>query len=80
MQVVHYQIEDFDEVDLKAKLVDAARTLNDMINNKGLKVYVQGTSGIGRAPAVVMAYLCLFKKVDFWSDVNVVEQFLKQYR
>ena len=65
---------------MKDKLAEAAHNLNDMLNNKGLKVYVQGTSGIGRAPAVVMAYLCLFKKVDFWSDVYVVDQFLKQYR
>ena len=57
-------IKDFNEEELKSKLFDAASILNQMINEKGLKVYVHCSSGIGRAPAVVVAYLCIFKGMD----------------
>jgi protein-tyrosine phosphatase len=39
-----------------------------MINTQNLKVYVHCTAGMGRAPACVLVYLCLFKKVDCWND------------
>ena len=35
-----------------------------MINNHGLKVYVHCTAGMGRAPAVVLVYLCIFKGME----------------
>ena len=54
--------------------------LNDMINNKGLQVYVHCTAGMGRAPACVLVYLCLFKKVDCWNDIRAVDLFVKSYR
>ena len=54
--------------------------LNDMINNKGQKVYVHCTAGMGRAPATVMLYLCLFKKVEFWNDIEAVDKYIKSFR
>ncbi len=35
-----------------------------MINEEGLKVYVHCTAGMGRAPAIVLVYLCLFKGME----------------
>ena len=61
---VHFPIHDFNEEDLKSKLFDGASLLNKMINEQGLKVYVHCTAGMGRAPAVVLVYLCLFKGME----------------
>ncbi len=61
---VHYPIHDFNEEDLKSKLYKGATILNDMINNKGLKVYVHCTAGMGRAPAIVLVYLCLYQGME----------------
>ena len=35
---------------------------------------------MGRAPATVLAYLCLYKKVDCWNDVKAVDLFVKSHR
>jgi len=51
-----------------------------MINKKGLKVYVHCTAGMGRAPASVLVYLCLFKRVSCWNDPRAVDLFVKSYR
>ena len=59
--MVQYPIHDFNEVDLTEKLYEGAQMLNHMINNEGLNVYVHCTAGMGRAPAVVVVYLCLFQ-------------------
>ena len=47
-----------------------------MLNDKGLKVYVHCTAGMGRAPAIVLVYLCLYKGMDP-DEANV---FVKSYR
>ena len=65
---VHFPIIDFNEHDLTSKLFEAAKILHEMICKKSLKVYVHCTAGMGRAPASVLAYLCLFKKIDCWRD------------
>lgn len=76
----HFPIHDFNETDLKLKLYEAACVLNDMINNRGLSVYVHCTAGMGRAPAVVLTYMCLFLNyepeeadiyVKTWRKVSV---------
>jgi len=61
---IHYPIHDFNEEDLKSKLYKGACILDDMINKQGLKVYVHCTAGMGRAPANVLVYLCLFKGME----------------
>ena len=60
--------------------MDAAITLNDMVNNKGLKVYVHCTAGMGRAPASVVCYFILFKRISCWRDPRAVDLFIKKYR
>ena len=80
MNAIHFPIHDFNETDLCAQLFDAAKTLNDMINIKNQTVYVHCTAGMGRAPACVLVYLCLYKKVQCWNDPNEVDKFVKSYR
>lgn len=73
---VHYPIHDFNEEDLKKKLYEGSIKLNEMINGQSLKVYVHCTAGMGRAPAIVLTYLCLFKKMNP-EDADI---FVKSYR
>ena len=62
-------------------MYSAACKLNEMINKTKFKaVYVHCTAGMGRAPACVLAYLCLFKKVDCWNDPTAVDLWVKKYR
>jgi len=35
---------------------------------------------MGRAPAVVLAYLCLFKKVRYWKKAAEVHKYMKDHR
>mmetsp|Transcript_14764 Transcript_14764/g.14361 ORF Transcript_14764/g.14361 Transcript_14764/m.14361 type:complete len:297 (-) Transcript_14764:36-926(-) len=60
----HFPIHDFNEEDLKFKLLQGAILLNKMINEEGLKVYVHCTAGMGRAPALVLVYMCIFLGYD----------------
>ena len=80
INAVHFPIHDFNENDLTSKLFEAAKVLNDMINNKGQTVFVHCTAGMGRAPACVLVYLCLFKKVSCWSNPTEVDSLVKSYR
>jgi hypothetical protein len=80
IEAVHYPIHDFNEEHLTARLFEGAKVLDEMINKKGQGVYVHCTAGMGRAPATVVVYLCLFKKVSCWEDVQAVDRFLKKYR
>ena len=73
---VHYPIHDFNEEDLKSKLIEGATLLDKMINVQGLDVYVHCTAGMGRAPAVVLVYLCLFQGMQ----PEEARIFVKSYR
>ena len=58
-------------------IFQACQYLNDMISNKGQKVFVYCNSGVSRAPTVIMAYLCLYKMVKVWKDIDAVGQLMK---
>jgi protein-tyrosine phosphatase len=47
-----------------------------MINEDGLNVYVHCTAGMGRAPAIVVTYLCVFKDMD----PDEADIYVKSYR
>ena len=51
-----------------------------MIDVEGLNVYVHCTAGMGRAPASVLVYLILFKKVSCWKNPTDVDHYVKSYR
>eukprot|EP00238_Polyblepharides_amylifera_P014391 CAMPEP_0196588600 /NCGR_PEP_ID=MMETSP1081-20130531/61053_1 /TAXON_ID=36882 /ORGANISM="Pyramimonas amylifera, Strain CCMP720" /LENGTH=201 /DNA_ID=CAMNT_0041911135 /DNA_START=396 /DNA_END=1001 /DNA_ORIENTATION=+ len=65
MHFVHCPAVDFDQHSLRHILPNAAAKLNEAIDNGG-KVYVHCTAGLGRSPAMVIAYLFWFK--DFQLD------------
>ena len=77
---IHFPIHDFNEQDLRNKLFEAGNIINDMINRQGLTVYVHCTAGMGRAPASVLIYLCLFKKINCWNNSSDVDLFVKSHR
>mmetsp|Transcript_34822 Transcript_34822/g.45838 ORF Transcript_34822/g.45838 Transcript_34822/m.45838 type:complete len:113 (+) Transcript_34822:1002-1340(+) len=64
IEPVHFPIHDFNQDDLISKLHGAACELNNMINVRGRAVYVHCTAGMGRAPAAVLVYLCLFRGME----------------
>ena len=72
IEVIHFPIVDYDDNELRAKLHDSAKLLDKMVK-QGLKVYVHCTAGMGRAPSVVITYLCLFKGME----VNQAELFVR---
>lgn len=61
-----FPVKDADEDELCASLFVAAQHLNNMLNKQDHTVYLHCTSGISRAPAVLLVYLCLFKRVKQW--------------
>lgn len=80
IKAVHFPIHDFNENDLTSRMFEGAKTLNTMINQENLKVYVHCTAGMGRAPACVLAYLCLFKRIECWADPSAVDRWVKTQR
>jgi len=72
---VHFPIHDFNAEDLEEKLHGAALALKNL-RDQGRSVYVHCTAGMGRAPATVVVYLCLF---EGWEPMEC-DAFLKSYR
>ena len=79
MEAQRFPITDFNEEDLCRNLLKAAKTLHDLIDNRKRTVYVHCTAGMGRAPACVLVYLCLFKKVPCWQNPAEVDKLVKSY-
>lgn len=73
VEVVRYPIRDFDRDALKEKLNGATHALDDMIK-QGRDVYIHCTAGMGRAPAVAVAYLCWVKKMKLSEAVAHVKK------
>lgn len=59
-------IDDGSAESFEAGLADAAKTLNTLINEKKLRVYVHCTSSLTRGPSAIITYLCLYLKNDNW--------------
>jgi protein-tyrosine phosphatase len=76
---IHLPIEEHNEKELKMKVFAASQYLNDMVNNKGHRVYIHCSAGITRAPTVVLLYLCLFKRHKSWRDIDQVDQYLSSH-
>jgi len=74
---LHFPIDDFNEKEHPMRLFAAAQYLNDMVNNKGLRVLVHDGCGITRSSSGVLTYLCLFKRSPTWIDVHQTGDFLK---
>lgn len=73
IQVVRHPIRDFDRASLRQHLHAAAHDLNKMIQ-AGKKVYIHCTAGMGRAPAVAVAWLCWVKNMELDEAVTFVKK------
>lgn len=65
-KVVNYPVDDSDESMVYDQLFQASLKLNEMIQDEQQRVFVHCTSGIVRAPTLVIIYLCLFMKHKEW--------------
>jgi len=72
IQVIRCQIRDFDRNSLRERLMSAVRVL-DVFHMEGKKSYIHCTAGMGRAPAVVVAYLVWVKKWNLYDAVQHVK-------
>ena len=66
---VHQPCDDFSEREYPVQCFTAAQYLNDMISNKGHKVFMHCSSGISRCATVLLTYLCLFKRLRCWKNI-----------
>ena len=48
-----------------------------MVNIKQQNVFIYCNTGISRAPTIIMAYLCLYKIVKDWNDIDIVSNLIK---
>lgn len=75
IKIVRFQIRDFDRDSLKKHIKAAAHVLDDLINVDGKDVYIHCTAGMGRAPAVAVAYLCWVKGYELMDAVKHVKKY-----
>ena len=50
-----------------------------MVTVKQKKVFVYCTSGVSRAPTVIMTYLAFFKQVERYDDLQYIEDLLAMF-
>lgn len=74
IEVCRYPITDFDATSLHSRLLGAAKLIDDLIS-RGKQVYIHCTAGMGRAPAVAVAYLCWAKNWDLDEAVAHVKKY-----
>lgn len=76
LKLVKFGVNDIRERDLISNLFTAAQHLYSMVNSLKLNVYVHCCSGLTRAPAVVMAYLSLYKQHKCWNSIDDLKKFM----
>ena len=67
--VERFPINDFDETDLGNKVAEPIKRLNAFLS-VGHKVYIHCNSGICRAPAVALGYLCHFQGMSMEAGLQ----------
>ena len=72
LQIVRHPVIDFDDEDLKARLLSAVDTVHRMIA-VGHRLYLHCTAGRERAPSVAVAYLCKHKKMTLRQAVSLMK-------
>lgn len=71
IEVNRFPINDFDEIDLGNKVVEPIKKLNELVKAKH-KVYVHCNSGVCRAPAVVLGYLCHYQGMSLGAGFQQI--------
>lgn len=71
IDVNRFPINDFDELDLGQKVTQPIKKLNDLLKAKH-NVYVHCNSGVCRAPATVLGYLCHFQGMTIEEGLRII--------
>lgn len=80
VKIYRFPLNDLDDSSFCSSLFTGAQHLNSLLNAQGERqVFIHCSSGMSRAPAVVITYLCLFKKIKQWRDPLLVAQFVKAF-
>ena len=72
VEVERVPILDFDPVDLRARLGEAVNALDALIARQR-RVYIHCTAGVGRSPAVAIAWLAWCRDWDLLAAVDFVK-------
>ena len=72
---MHYPLS-IDGDQTKMRIFAATQYINDLVNNKNLKVYLHCTSGVIRSSTVALAYLCLYKRIHSWHNIHATRNFI----
>ena len=75
--VIYHPVSDSNTQKYAMKTFAATQYLHGM-RKKGYKVFIHCSTGVSRAPTVVLAYLTLYKRVNNWNNVDEVNMFLKE--
>lgn len=74
---MHYPCKDSDH-DYKERVFAACQYLHGLVNKQNKTVYIHGSNGLNRAPTVVLAYLCIYKRIKCWRNVLHSRDFVIQ--
>ena len=72
INALRFPIKDFDEADMTAKIVEPIMALNKLLDD-GQRIYIHCNTGICRAPAVVLGYLCHFEKMSVGEAMRQIQ-------
>lgn len=50
-------------------MFNAAQYLHSLVDKQNKKVFIHCSSGLIRAPTIVLTYLCIFKRIKQWKSV-----------
>lgn len=70
--VARFPINDFDETDLAQKIAQPIRALNQLLSDSH-RVYIHCNTGICRAPAVVLGYLCHYEGMTMEAALRQIQ-------
>ena len=73
----HFPILDINERDYIESLYSGACFIHECIDNKKQKLFVHCTTGVSRAPTLVLVYLALFCKHENYDNFEVLYDFLE---
>ncbi len=67
-----FPIKDFDETDMTAKIGQPIQHLNQLLLDSQ-RIYIHCNTGICRAPAVVLGYLCHYEAMSVESAMRQIQ-------
>lgn len=81
IEVVNFPLDDvkMNEVEYSIKVFEICKTINNISSKSSKNVLVHCTTGISRAPTVILTYLCLYKKTKTWYNIPKSEDYLKRF-